>query len=253
MRLKNKVAIVTGAANGIGFAISKRYASEGAKVVLSDIDVEKGTAAAAEIGGDAIFIQADVGEKASVDNLVAKTVETFGRLDIAIANAGILRTGDFLDLTEDDFDAVIRVNLKGVYLTGQAAARQMAAQTPKGGNIINMSSVNQVLAIPQIVPYAVAKGGVGQLTKTMAVGLVGHDIRVNAIGPGSIATEMYQKNIATSETAVAAVMSRTPMKRPGEPEEIASVAVFLASDDASYITGQTIYADGGRMPLAYTC
>jgi glucose 1-dehydrogenase len=148
---------------------------------------------------------------------------------------------------------VIRVNLKGVFLTGQAAARQMSAQDPQGGTIINMSSTNQVLAIPQITPYVVAKGGVGQLTKVMAISLVDKNIRVNGIGPGSVNTEMFQNNIATNETALAAVMSRTPMKRPAEPSEIAAIAVFLASSDSSYITGQTIFADGGRLPLAYTC
>lgn len=256
MRLENKVALVTGAANGIGLAIAKRYIREGAKVVLADMDDSKGESEAAALrdqGGDAAYVSTDVGDKASVDALVAETVKAHGRLDIAVANAGILRTGDFLEFDEKDFDDVIRVNLKGVYLTGQAAARQMAGQSPRGGTIINMSSVNQVLAIPQIAPYVVAKGGVGQLTKVMALGLVDKDIRVNGIGPGSIATEMFQNNIATNEKALEGVMMRTPMKRPGEPEEIASVAVFLASDDASYITGQTIFADGGRMPLNYTC
>lgn len=116
-----------------------------------------------------------------------------------------------------------------------------------------MSSTNQVLAIPQISPYVVAKGGVGQLTRVMAISLVEQNIRVNGIGPGSVATEMFQNNIAPDENALAAVMSRTPMKRPAEPSEIASIAVFLASEDSSYITGQTIFADGVRLPLAYTC
>jgi len=253
MRLKDKVTIVTGAANGIGLAISKRFLAEGVRLMMTDIDVDKGQVEADQLDGDVIFFQCDVSDSASVDQLLAKTVEHFGRLDIMVANAGIIRTCDFLDVSEQDFDAVIRVNLKGVFLTGQAAARQMAAQYPQGGAIINMSSTNQVLAIPQISPYVVAKGGVGQLTKVMAISLVDKNIRVNGIGPGSIATEMFEKNIATSEGALAAVMSRTPMKRPGEPDEIASIAVFLASADSSYITGQTIFADGGRLALAYTC
>ena len=255
MRLKDKVAVVTGASSGIGLAISKRYLAEGVKVVMTDIDAEKGQAEAEQLSreGDVIFIQSDVGDKASVDRLFDSAVRRFGRVDIAVANAGILRTGAFVDISEEDFDAVIRVNLKGVFLTGQAAARQMLAQDPQGGTIINMSSTNQVLAIPQITPYVVAKGGVGQLTKVMAISLVEQNIRVNGIGPGSIATEMFLNNIATNEKALAAIMSRTPMKRPGKPEEIASIAVFLASADSSYITGQTIFADGGRLPLAYTC
>ncbi len=253
MRLKDKTAIVTGAANGIGLAISKRFLAEGVRLMMTDIDADKGQAEADQLDGEVIFFQGDVGDSASVDQMLARTVEHFGRLDIMVANAGIIRTGDFLDINEREFDEVIRVNLKGVFLTGQAAARQMVAQDPQGGTIINMSSTNQVLAIPQIAPYVVAKGGVGQLTKVMAISLVDKNIRVNGIGPGSIATEMFEKNIATSESALAAVMSRTPMKRPGEPDEIASIAVFLASADSSYITGQTIFADGGRLALAYTC
>jgi len=255
MRLKDKVAVVTGASNGIGLAISQRYIAEGVKVVMTDIDTDKGQIESQDLSskGDVIFVQCDVGDKASVDQLFFKAAEHFGRVDIAVANAAILRTGAFVDISEEDFDAVIRVNLKGVFLTGQAAARQMGKQDPQGGTIINMSSTNQVLAIPQISPYVIAKGGVGQLTKVMAISLVEQNIRVNGIGPGSVATEMFQKNIATDEKALAAVMSRTPMKRPAEPSEIASIAVFLASEDSSYITGQTIFADGGRLPLAYTC
>jgi len=255
MQLKHKVAVVTGASNGIGLAICKRYVAEGVRLVMTDIDAEKGKLEAKSLSnvGDVIFIQCDVGDKTSVDSLFARSVEHFGRVDITVANAGILTTDAFVDISEADFDAVIRVNLKGVFLTGQAAARQMCAQDPQGGTIINMSSTNQVLAIPQIGPYVVAKGGVGQLTKVMAINLVEQNIRVNGIGPGSVDTEMFQKNIATSEKALAAVMSRTPMKRPADPSEIASIAVFLASEDSSYITGQTIFADGGRLPLAYTC
>ncbi len=253
MRLEDKVAIVTGAANGIGLAICERFVAEGARVVMADVNDDKGEAEAARLGGEARYVHCDVGDRASVEQLIARAVEAFGRLDIAVPNAGILRTGDFLDISDEDFDAVLRVNLKGVFLTAQVAARQMAAQDPQGGVIINMSSTNQVLAIPQITPYAVAKGGVGQLTRVMAVSLVDKGIRVNAIGPGSVATEMFLQNIATNESAMAAIMSRTPMKRPAEPAEIAAVAVFLASSDSSYITGQTIYVDGGRLPLAYTC
>ena len=255
MQLKDKVAVITGAANGIGLAISKRYLAEGAKLVMADIDAIKGQAEAdkLKVDGEVIFIQCDVGSKENVDQLFDKATAHYGRVDITVSNAAILRTGSFLDISEDDFDSVIRINLKGVFLTGQAAARQMAKQEPQGGSIINMSSTNQVLAIPQISPYVVAKGGVGQLTKVMAISLVEQGIRVNGIGPGSVATEMFESNIATNEKALAAVMSRTPMKRPAEPSEIAAIAVFLASNESSYITGQTIFADGGRLPLAYTC
>ena len=253
MRLKDKVAVVTGAAAGIGLACARRFAAEGAKVVLADIDAEKGRAAAAAIadtGTEARFIACDVGDKAQVDALIAGAAEAYGGIDCAIANAGIVHACEFLELAEEDFDRVIRVNLKGVFLTGQAAARQMVGQG-RGGTIINMSSVNAVMAIPAITPYVAAKGGVNQLTKVMALSLVDKGIRVNAIGPGSIATEMAQAVLNDPEKARGA-LSRTPMGRFGEPDEVASVAVFLASEDSSYITGQTIYPDGGRMALNYT-
>jgi len=161
------------------------------------------------------------------------------------------KKGNFItDLAEEDFDRVLRVNLKGVFLTGQAAARQMVAQgTP--GTIINMSSVNAVMAIPAITSYVVAKGGVNQLTKVMALALADNGIRVNAIGPGSIMTDVF-KQVVNDEAAVGGILSRTPLGRVGEPEEVAKVAVFLASEDSSYITGQTIYPDGGRLALNYT-
>lgn len=191
-----------------------------------------------------------VGDKRQVDALVADAVNAYGRLDIMIANAGIVHASNFLDLTEEDFDRVLRVNLKGVFLCGQAAARQMVAQGD-GGTIINMSSVNAVMAIPTITPYVVAKGGVNQLTKTMALALADKGIRVNGIGPGSIMTEVLQA-VNSDAAARNKIMSRTPLGRIGEPDEIASIAVFLATDDSSYVTGQCIYADGGRLALNYT-
>ena len=253
MRLKDKVAVITGAAAGIGLACAQRFAAEGAKVVLADIDGDKGAAAAAaiaETGAEARFVPCDVGDKAQVDAAIAEAVSAYGGLDCAIANAGIVHACDFLELAEADFDRVIRVNLKGVFLTGQAAARQMVAQG-RGGTIINMSSVNAVMAIPAIVPYVAAKGGVNQLTKVMALALVDRGIRVNAIGPGSIMTEVF-KSVATDKAAMNKILSRTPMGRVGEPDEVASVALFLACEDSSYITGQTIYPDGGRLALNYT-
>ena len=158
---------------------------------------------------------------------------------------------EFLDLDEADFDRVLAVNLKSMFLCGQAAARRMVKQG-RGGAIVNLSSVNAVLAIPNQVPYVVSKGGINQLTRVMAVSLAPHGIRVNAIGPGTIATDLAKKAVLGSEEAKRRILSRTPMGRLGEPEEVAAVAAFLASDDASYLTGQTIYPDGGRLGLNYT-
>ncbi len=253
MRLSGKVTIVTGAAAGIGLACARRFAAEGAPVVLSDVNEDRGEAAAEALRADgrqALFVRCDVGDKAQVDGLVAAAVDAFGRVDALVANAGIVHGCDFLDLTEEDFDRVLRVNLKGVFLCCQAVARRMVAQG-SGGAIVTMSSVNAVMAIPTIAPYVVSKGGVNQLTKVMAVALADKGIRVNAVGPGSIMTEVFQ-NVATDRDTLTRILSRTPLGRVGAPDEIAAVAAFLASDDASYVTGQCIYADGGRLALNYT-
>ncbi len=255
MQLKGKVAIVTGGAKGIGRAIAKRYLEEGAKVAIGDIDEAAAQATVRELEslGAIEYIHADVSERLDAKNLVAQTLDRFGDVDILVNNAGIIHTADFLDLTEADFDRVIKVNLKGAFLVGQCVARHLVAKVKEGGTpgtIINMSSVNAVLAIANQVPYSVSKGGLASLTKVMALGLAPHGIRVNAIGPGSIMTDILQA-VNSDPAAKARVMSRTPLGRIGEPDEIASIAVFLASDNASYITGQTIYADGGRLPLNY--
>ncbi len=254
MKLKDRIAIVTGAAQGIGAACAAAFVREGAKVVLSDVSA-KGAETAKALGPAASFVACDVGDSAQVNALVAAAVAAHGRLDLMVSNAGISHVAEFLDLAEADWDRVIRTNLKGVFLTGQAAARQMVKQgKPAAGTyaIVNMSSVNAVLAIPTIPAYVASKGGVNQLTKVMALALAPHAIRVNAIGPGTIATELAMKSVMASEEARRRVMSRTPMGRMGEPEEIGKVAVFLASDDSSYLTGTTIYPDGGRLGLNYT-
>jgi len=260
MSLENKIAIVTGAAKGIGLAIAKRFAADGARVVIADVDEDAGSLALEEIGsaigspGEARFVRCDVGNRADVENLVTGTVEALGRIDVLVNNAGIVHGADFLDVSEADFDRVLRVNLKGTFLVGQAVARRMVEQVKAGGApgaIVNMSSINAVLAIPNQVPYSASKGGVNQLTKVMALSLAPYGIRVNAIGPGSIMTEMLA-SVASDRAARHRVLSRTPLGRIGDPAEIAGIAAFLASEDASYITGQTIYADGGRMPLNYT-
>ncbi len=245
---KGRVAIVTGGAQGIGEACARRFAREGAKVVIADLDAQRGRALADELG--ATFISCDVGDKAQVDTLVATTAHQHGRIDILVNNAGILRAADFLDITEADFDAVLRVNIKGAFLMGQAVARVMASQG--SGAIVNMSSINGTVAIPNIASYNISKGGINQLTRVMALALADKGIRVNAVAPGTIATEMAAKAVLGSEEARHKVMSRTPLKRLGEPSEIADTVAWLASDAASYVTGEIVVVDGGRMSLNYT-
>ena len=253
-KLDNRVAIVTGAACGIGLAIAKRFIAEGAKVMLADINEQDGAAAAKALGDQARFVRCDVGDAKDAAKLVDETIKVFGGVDLLVNNAGIIFGAEFLDLKEEDFDRVLRVNLKGSFLVGQAAARRMVEQVKAGkkpGAIVNMSSTSAVVAIPNQTPYAVSKGGVAQLTCVMALALAPYGIRVNAIGPGSIMTEIL-KSVATDREAKRRILSRTPFGRIGEPEEIASVAAFLASDDASYMTGETVYVDGGRLALNYT-
>jgi NAD(P)-dependent dehydrogenase (short-subunit alcohol dehydrogenase family) len=246
--LKDKVTVITGGAQGIGEACARRFAREGAPVVLADLDDARGQALAKELG--ALYVHCDVGDSAQVNALVQRAVAQHGRIDVLVNNAGIFKAAPFLDVTEDDFDAVIRVNLKGAFLVAQAVSRVMAKAG--SGSVINMSSVNAVMAIPSIASYNMSKGGINQLTRVMALSLADHGIRVNAVAPGTIATELAAKAVLTSDEAKARILSRTPMRRLGTPEEIADVVAYLASDAASYLTGEIITADGGRMALNYT-
>jgi glucose 1-dehydrogenase len=252
LKLKNRIALVTGAARGIGLAIAERFIAEGANVTIADIMDAEGAAAAKAIGAE--YIHCDVSKSEDVKTTIAAIVKSHGAIDLLVNNAAISIAKDFLAITEEDFDKVIAINLKGAFLLTQEAARHMIEQVKSGrkaGAIVNMSSVNDTLAIPVIAPYTMSKGGVKQLTAVSALALAEHGIRVNAIGPGSIMTDML-KGVATDQQAMNRILSRTPLGRVGEPSEIASIAAFLASDDASYISGQVIYADGARMPLNYT-
>lgn len=255
MLLEDKVAIVTGAAGGLGAACAQAFLREGAKVVISDIADDKGEATAAALGEGCTYTHCDVTSKDSVQSLIDATVARHGRLDIAVANAGIIHACDPLDLEEADYDRVMAVNMKGVVFTGQLAARQMLAQDPavdgSRGSIINMSSYQAEGVIPEIAPYVISKGGIKQWTKALGIRLAKERVRVNAIGPGSIATEMFA-TLSSDPERMRTIMSRTPIGRPGEPIEIGNVAVFLASSLASYMVGETIYVDGGRLGLNYT-
>ena len=254
MSLKGKVAVITGAAKGIGLACAKRFALERAKVVIADINEEAGLIEAEALRAtgheDSWFQPCDVGDSAQVNELMDATLDKFGAIDVLVNNAAVLDTTEFLDIAEEDWDRIVRVNMKGYFLCAQAAARRIVQQG-RGGVIINMSSVNAVVSIPNIAAYAACKGAVNQLTKTMALALAEHGIRVNGIGPGTILTDIARQ-VMNDESARRKILSRTPIGRLGDPEEIAAIAVFLASGEASYITGETIYADGGRLALNYT-
>jgi len=254
MKLNDKVAIVTGAADGIGRASALAFAQHGASVALADIQSEMNQAAAARIseetGQETLAVTSDVSEDDHLENLLQVTLDRFRRCDILLNNAGIILTGDILDLAPDDFDRVISVNLRAYFIMSQLVSRYMVAHGVEG-SIINMASLNSELAIPNQVAYVSSKGGVQQLTKATALRLAEHTIRVNAIGPGSIKTRVLDA-VMTDDEARRRILSRTPLKRLGEPSEVASIAVFLASDYASYLTGQTIYPDGGRAALNYT-
>jgi len=241
------IALVTGGAQGIGLACGQALAADGYRVMLADVR-DSVTAAAQEIGGRGFVCDvADLGAlMALFDTIEAEE----GPVAALVNNAGIARPGDFLSYSVEDFDAVIGLNLRSVFAATQRAANGMIAVGVKGA-IVNMSSINAVVAIPAIPAYCASKGGVQQLTKAASLALAGHGIRVNAVGPGTIDTEMAAGVNANAE-AMARVMSRTPMGRMGSAREIGDVVAFLCSPKSSYVTGETIYVDGGRLGLNYT-
>ncbi len=254
MQLEGKVAIVTGAARGIGHAIAKRLLVDGARVVLADIDHDAVQRAARDLAlyGTVRPMVADVSDKLDIHNLLTSTSAALGEIDILVNNAGIAHQAAFLDLKEEDFDRVMRVNTKGAFLCGQAVARRMVERVEAGGNpgtIINISSVNSVFGVPDQLAYAVSKGALNQLTRSMALALAPWGIRVNAIGLGSIETNMLE-GINPSLENRKRLAAQTPLGRIGQPDEIAAITAFLASDEASYVTGQILYADGGLMAIS---
>ena len=251
MRFDGKVVVITGAARGIGRATAERFLAEGASVVLGDIDAAALATTLTELGPKAAGRATDVSRKDDLDALVAHAVATFGRIDVMVNNAGIAIVRDYLDITPEEFDHVIGVNLKGAFMGTQAAARQMIAQG-QGGVIINMSSINSGLANPNLATYAISKGGMNQVTSTAAVSFAPHGIRVCGVGPGTIDTDMIKGPFTNRAGGNDVILSRTPIGRLGRAAEVASVVAFLASDDASYFTGETIYPDGGRRILNYT-
>ena len=242
--LKDQVAIVTGAAQGLGFAIAKRFAEEGARVLLADLNAEAVARAAESLGQLATVV--DVARREDCERMVALAAERLGPVDVLVNNAGIYRNTPLLELGEQEFDRIMAVNVKSALFAIQAVAPQMIAR--RRGSIVNVASVAAVLGAPGTTAYCVSKAGIVQLTNVAAIELAPHNVRVNAVGPGTFATEMAQDAYA-DETLRNRILPRTPLGRLGRPEEAAGVALFLASDDSSYVTGKTIYADGGRMGL----
>lgn len=250
-RLDGRRAVVTGGARGIGRACAARFVAEGARVVIADVEREAGAATAADLGPAALFVACDVTRREDLEAAVAAATGAWGGIDILLNNAGIAVRGDILGIEEEALDRVLAINLRAPVIASQIAARAMVEQK-SGGVILNMSSVNAELTIPDLLAYNIAKGGMNQLTRNTAIALAPHGIRVCGIGPGTIFTDLMRQAVWTDEAARRSILSRTPIGRPGEPEEIAAIAAFLASDEASYITGETLYADGGRMGLNYT-
>lgn len=245
------LALVTGGAQGIGYACAEALLEDGARLILADINTDKVNEAAKSLGGDTVAYICDMGNADQINALFDSIEKDHGPLSVLVNNAGIAAPGDFLDTTLEQFEEVIRVNLTGTFLALQRAAKQMVAHKIQG-SIVNMSSINAVVAIPTIAAYCASKGGVMQLTKASSLALAPHNIRVNAVGPGSIDTAMMA-GVNANPDAMKMVMSRTPMKRVGTAREVGDVVAFLASDKASYITGETINVDGGRLGMNYTC
>lgn len=254
MRFIDQVAIVTGAACGIGRACAERLAADGAMVVLIDIDEPSGTAAAGALndrGLHARFLCCDVGQKVEIDATLADVLRTEGKVDILVNNAGVNCPADFLEMTEDDFNRVLRTNLTSAFLFSQAVARSMIERDVRG-SIVNMASGNAVMTGPRLAAYAASKGGLVSLTKVMALALAPHSIRVNAVSPGTILTEMTRGRLWDNRAARDQILSRTPLRRFGTVEEVAALVAFLVSSDSSFLTAQTVTLDGGRNALNYT-
>lgn len=248
MNLENKVVIVTGARRGMGRTHAIKLAQAGAKVVVSDISLEDCQKVVEEIekeGGSALAVKCDVSNKKDVDEMVKKTVEKFGKVDILVNNAGIAQFVPFLEMTEEDWDRTLDINLKGYFLCAQACAKEMAKQ--KSGVIINIASVamgQQGVGFPNIVHYCASKGGIAAMTEALAVELAPYNIRVNAISPGMIETPMIDP-VKSDPKMMEGMLDKIPMHRVGKPEEVSNLVLFLASDQSSYMTGSTVIIDGG--------
>jgi glucose 1-dehydrogenase len=249
MRLRDKVAIVTGAGTGIGQAIAVRFAREGAAVVVDYVGeptiAQHTEAAISSLGGRSIAVEADVSRPDQVQHLIEAAVSTFGALDIVVNNAGVEKKVAFVDYPLEELQKILAVNLVGPFLVCQAAARRMIQQG-KGGRLINISSVHEDLPMPGNAAYCASKGGLRMLARTIAVELAKHAITVNNIGPGAVFTPI-DADVEAKPEMEKALMGEIPLDRWAKPEEVAGLAVYLASDEAGYVTGSTYFIDGGML------
>ena len=247
MRLKDKIALVTGSSQGIGRAITVRFAQEGADVVINYNRTAKGAEEAlAEVeaaGRRGLIVKADLGNVEDIRRLIHQGVKHFGRLDVLVNNAGLETHAPFWEVSEEDYDKVLNVNLKGVFFAAQEVVRHLMA-TKRRGKIVNISSVHEELPFPNFAAYCASKGGVKMLTRNLAVELGAHGININNIAPGAVETPINTK-LLNDPTKLNALLGQIPLGRLGQTTDVASVAVFLASDDADYVTGSTYYVDGG--------
>jgi len=245
MRLQNKTAIVTGAGSGIGRAIALIFAKEGAKVVVADW-VEKGGQETVELvkqtGGEAVFVKTDVSQTSDIEKMVGVCLENFSRVDILVNNAGIVKFGPLHQTSEDDWNSVIDVNLKSVFLASKKVIPEMLKQGR--GKIVNITSIAGLVGFESIGPYCASKGGIIALTREMALEYARNKINVNCIAPGVIKTAMT-KDMLSDQATKAGFEAQTPYPRLGEPEDIAMAALYLASDESDFVTGEVLVVDGG--------